>query len=190
MNTPAHAVVNLLILGRKAKPGHSLPIVIGSILPDLPMVLFYLYEKLLMRVPEQVIWSTLYFTPRWQHFFDFFNSLPLMLGGLLLARRFGPPWLMPFLFSMVLHVFGDLPLHHDDAHAHFFPLSNWRFESPVSYWDPSYYGNLFAPVEAMIVVIGSIVLFRRYPSVWARILVASVGAVYLVYWGFVFWMWA
>jgi len=189
MNTPAHAVANLLILGRKNKPQQSLPIVIGAILPDLPMLGFYLYEKLLMGAPEELIWSTLYFTPRWQHFFDIFNSLPLMLIGLLIVRRFGPDCLRPLLLSMALHVFGDLPLHHDDAHAHFFPLSNWHFESPVSYWDPNYYGNLFAPLEALMVISGTVVLFRRYPSLLARALIAFVGASYLIYWVFVFWMW-
>jgi len=121
--------------------------------------------------------------------FDAFHALPLILLGLILARRFGSAWLMPFLLSIILHVFGDLPPHHDDAHAHFFPLSDWHFESPVSYWDTSYYGNIFTPVEAVITIVGSVVLFRRYPSFWTRGLVASVGGIYLAYWGVVFWMW-
>ena len=75
MNTPAHAVVNLLILGNKERPQHNLPILIGVLLPDLPMVLFYFYEKVVQNVPEVTIWSELYFDIGWQVFFNFFNSL-------------------------------------------------------------------------------------------------------------------
>ena len=41
------------------------------------------------------------------------------------------------LFSAALvHLTLDFPLHNDDARAHFWPLTNWKFTSPVSYWDP------------------------------------------------------
>ncbi len=189
MNTPAHAIVNLLILGRRDHPRESLPITIGAILPDLPMVFFYLYEKIIDRIPEQTIWSETYFKPEWQAFFDLFNSLPLILIGLLLAYYAGKGWLIPLFLSMIFHVFGDLPLHNDDAHAHFFPLSDWQFKSPISYWDPAHYGDIVAPIEAMIVVIGAIVLVRRYRSPYMRGLVASVALLYVLYWGYVFWVW-
>jgi len=29
----------------------------------------------------------------------------------------------------------DFPFHAEDAHKHFWPLSDWRFHSPFSYWD-------------------------------------------------------
>ena len=61
MNTPAHAVINLLILGKKEKPQYNLPIVFGGILPDLPMVIFYFYEKFWRGIPEQIIWSESYY---------------------------------------------------------------------------------------------------------------------------------
>jgi len=37
---------------------------------------------------------------------------------------------------MALHALFDFPLHHDDGHRHFWPFSEFRFDSPVSYWDP------------------------------------------------------
>ncbi|MFQ5543929.1 MAG: hypothetical protein ACE5FY_06210 [Nitrospiria bacterium] len=191
MNTPAHAVVNLLILGQKKRPEEVVPILIGAILPDLPMVFFYFYEKVILKMPEQKIWSDLYFDPDWQIFFDFFNALPILLLALLLATRSaGRKWLVPFFSSMIFHVFFDLPLHNDDAHGHFFPLSDWHFHSPVSYWDPAHYGQIVAPIEVLLVLIGSFVLFRRYPSLWVKSLVGAVGAVYLSYWGYIFLVWA
>jgi len=37
VNTPGHAVLNLALLGKRDRPERSLPIVIGAILPDLPI---------------------------------------------------------------------------------------------------------------------------------------------------------
>ncbi len=190
MNTPAHAVVNLILLGKKERPKHNLPIVIGAILPDLPMVVFYFYQKVIKKIPESTIWSETYFEANWQHLFDVFNSLPFMLLGLALAKRYGVTALIPFCLSMILHVFEDLPLHHGDGHAHFFPFSDWRFDSPVSYWDPAHYGGIVAPIEAAIVLVGSIILFRTYLTLWTRILIGGVFSVYLSYLAYVFWMWA
>ena len=53
MNTPAHATLNLLLLGRKNRPETAVPIVIGAALPDVPMFIFYAYEKLIQNTPEQ-----------------------------------------------------------------------------------------------------------------------------------------
>lgn len=190
MNTPAHAVVNLLLLGKKEHPKNNLPVVMGAILPDLPMVVFYFYQKVVIKVPESTIWSESYFEADWQHLFDTFNSLPFMLIGLVLALHYRMKALLPFFFSMILRVLGDLPLHYGDGHAHLFPFTGWRFDSPVSYWDPSYYGNIVAPIEAAIVVLGSILLFKTHLMLWTRILIGSIFSVYLVYWAYVFWMWA
>ena len=64
-------------------------------------------------------------------FFDCFNSLPFIGMGFLVALRVKSRAGQLVCLSMLLHVFGDLPLHHDDGHRHFFPFSDWRFESPV-----------------------------------------------------------
>ncbi|MFQ5598590.1 MAG: hypothetical protein ACE5GK_11125 [Nitrospiria bacterium] len=192
MNTPAHAVLNLLILGRKNRPKRCLPIVVGALAPDMPMFFFYFYEKIILHEREDAIWSERYFDADWQGFFNLFNSLPLMLLGMLIAARSGATWLVLFFFSMILHVFEDLPLHHADAHAHahFFPFSDWRFQSPVSYWNPSYYGHIVAPMEGVAVLVGSIFLLRRDRSPWAKTLIGGLLAVYLVYWVYAIWVWS
>lgn len=82
---------------------------------------------------------------------------------------------------------GDLPLHHDDAHRHFFPFLEWRFVSPVSYWDPNYYGKWIGLVEAVSVIGAAIYLFSRHRPLrrWG---VAIMG-IYLGYWYFVYLAW-
>ena len=93
---------------------------------------FYLWQRLVEGHGEASIWSDLYFRPEWQNLFDIFNSVPLMLVGLAVAALLRRRASMLFFASMLLHVGLDLPFHVEDAHRHFYPLSEWRFESTLS----------------------------------------------------------
>ena len=81
MNTPAHVVVNLLLLTRK--PDNQLShrrcaaIVAGALLPDLVIIVFYGWQ-LLLGTAESQIWSVEYYRPVWQAWIDSFNSIPLI----------------------------------------------------------------------------------------------------------------
>ena len=74
--------------------------------------------------------------------------------------------------SSLLHALTDLPLHHDDGRPHFWPLTNWVYVSPVSYWDPRHHGDQWSLIETIIMAVLAVVLWRRYKSVLARSLVA------------------
>ena len=189
MNSPAHAIASLLILGREDRPETALPLAVGALLPDAPIVVFYAYQKLWRGRPESWIWSEGYYLESWQGFFDLFNSLPLVLIGLLVARWRAAPRLTAFFASMVLHVFGDLPLHHDDGHRHLYPLSDWRYESPVSYWDPQHHGLIVAPLEALLVIVGGVLLLRRFKNRTPRWLIGGVVALYAVSWAYALAVW-
>ena len=190
MNTPAHAVFNLLFLGRRTRPHLVLPITIGSILPDAPIFLFYFWEKHLMGRPERWIWSTGYHDPSWQVLFDLFNSIPLLGMAALLSFWRGRSRLLAMFGSMILHCLADLPLHHHDAHRHFFPFSEWRFESPVSYWDPRHYGHIFAPLELLLVLAGSLVLITTWKVRSVRLIGGTILLLYVLFWvlGSGFWV--
>ena len=164
MNTPAHAVFNLALLARSQKPQWNPLIIWGALIPDLAMFGFYFWLKLVVDVPELQIWRTEYYRPGWQLLFDFFNSIPLALlgvGVMVYAKRTG----IALLFaSIALHCLEDLPVHHDDAHRHFWPLSNFRFESPVSYWDPDHYGAIASRVELVLMLVASAYVFNKVRS--------------------------
>ena len=180
MNTPAHAVLSLVALGGGDRRRYTGPILAGAIAPDVPMFLFFLWERFVQRETDARLWGELYFAPHWQDFFDVANSLPLIAIAFLAAlwlRR--PAWKWGFA-SMALHAAMDLPLHREDAHRHFFPLSDWRFVSPVSYWDPANYGRIAAGVEVVLVVGASALLWRRYEGRIARTILVGVSALYLV----------
>lgn len=189
MNTPAHVVINLLCLGQHDHAHVLTPVVIGAILPDAPMFAFYFVEKVLLKTPERIIWSKSYYQEGWQNFIDLFNSLPLMILGLIVCAWAGSQIGILLFSSMMLHIAGDLPLHHHDAHRHFFPFSDWRFHSPVSYWDPNYYGTIVTLVEILAVVVSCVVLFQMYKSLPGRIGIGMVGLVYAGYFWYVFKVW-
>ncbi|NET47714.1 MAG: hypothetical protein F6K09_03105 [Merismopedia sp. SIO2A8] len=190
MNTPSHSIINLWILGQGQSPALQTAVLIGSILPDAPMFLFYFVEKVIYRTPEMQIWREHYYIEGWQNFFDVFNSLPFILVGFAVMWWRQSSVGMAFFASMALHALGDLPLHHDDGHRHFFPFSNWRFESPVSYWDPNHHGRIAAPIEMLIAIIGCVVLFPTYQSWVGRGLILTLGASYGSYIIYALFVWA
>ncbi|GMR24125.1 MAG: hypothetical protein BMS9Abin37_2629 [Acidobacteriota bacterium] len=189
MNTPAHAVVNLLLLGKRDRPSLFAPIAFGAILPDLPMFLFYVYQKVWLGTPEHTIWSESYYLTVWQAFFDVFNSLPLMVLAALVAYAAKSPRVVAVFASMMLHAVCDLLLHHNDAHRHFFPFLEWRFFSPVSYWDPRYYGSIVSSIETVVVVVGASWLLKQYPAKGARGFLGFILASYVLYIAYAFVVW-
>lgn len=183
MNTPSHSILNLAILGPAQQSVRTWPILIGSWLPDAALFIFYGWAKL-ANIPEATIWRETYYDPVWQDIFAIGNSIPLAIAGILFClwrRQFG--WMVMFS-SMLLHHLADFPLHHEDAHRHFWPLSNYRFISPVSYWDRAHLGLYGALVEVALTLAASTVLLRRVQSRWGRGILLSVNLIYLLgYWG-------
>lgn len=153
MNTPAHIAASLLSWRDEKGWSACTAVTAGAIIPDLPMFGFYAWQKLVVGSSEKEIWSTLYFQENWQFFFDIFNSMPIAIGLMVLFRAIGFQWGLLFAASALLHLCFDLPLHNDDAHRHFLPISNWRFESPFSYWDPKHFGIYFASIELLFAVV-------------------------------------
>lgn len=188
MNTPAHAALNLLVLGRRGRPQLAWPILAGSIVPDLPIVVLYAFEKA-RGTAEQVIWTKRYYEPAWQLFIDLWNSLPLIALAFVVARLAGAAGSSAFFASMGLHVLADLPLHHDDAHRHFLPLSDWRFASPISYWDAARGGRWVTLAEITFVFLACWLLWRRFEQRGVRFAVGLIFGVYLLYFGFVTLVW-
>ncbi|MEO0756344.1 MAG: hypothetical protein AAFY78_05660 [Cyanobacteria bacterium J06648_16] len=168
MNTPTHAILNLAILGRKSRPEWNSPIIWGGLIPDLAMFVFFGWATVGTDMNSAQIWGEAYYAPFWQNLFDLWNSIPLALVGIGVGlwlrrrRRFSAIGVSLILCcaSVMLHCLVDLPIHAEDAHRHFWPLSNYRFESPVSYWDPAKGGQVFALFEMLLALGLSVYVFR------------------------------
>ncbi|WP_370402203.1 cobalamin biosynthesis protein CobQ [Sulfitobacter sp. JB4-11] len=179
MNTPAHlligaaAVLHVRRGADDAAPQHLVwAALIGALLPDLSLYLLSGAALVIYDIPAEVVFNELYFSQAWQQIFAIDNSF--IIWGVLFAAAiwFRRGWAVALTGAALLHLALDFPLHHDDGRPHFWPLSGWVFESPVSYWDRHQGANLIAPVEAFACVMAAILLWRRRPGVVLSVLVA------------------
>jgi hypothetical protein len=160
VHTPGHALVNTAVLGGCVEPRLELAVIAGALLPDLPIIVLYLRERA-RRTDEDTIWRVVYQRRAWLAMIHAAHSL--VIAGALLGAGvlLGWAWLVAFAASLGLHDLADLPVHAEDAHRHFFPLSDWRFVSPVSYWDPARHGAQVAALEVLGAWAAAVVVWRR-----------------------------
>lgn len=180
MNTTSHVILNLLPQRSLFKNPELQKRVIsggifGSLLPDIPMFLFFIYSKFIQGQENGEIWSTSYYLTGWQEFFNIFNSIPLYLLVFLIAYWKHLPGLSSLSLGGLLHSMADFLVHHDDGHAHLLPFSDWVFYSPISYWDPSAYGKVIAPIELIAILIISTKLWSKTGKI-GRILLVIANA--------------
>ena len=184
MQTQTHVLLASAALGRRATRREQAAILTGALLPDLSIYALAVWGAL-RRVPARAVWEDAYWREPWQTLSAVSNSV--FLWGVVAAAgwRSGRPWLALLGLAALLHVAFDLPLHAEDAHRHFWPLSDWRFASPVSYWDPAHHGRIAGLAEAAGGVALCIVLWRRHAGRAGRAALALCAAAYLavpVFW--------
>ena len=200
MNTQTHVLMGALFFG-KPLPRLAFAGAAGGIIPDLPM--YVIIGSLRMQgYSLDRIFGEFYWLPWWQianavgHNFLLWGILALVSGLLLLKNRnkstgYASGNSAALLFavsaSALLHSVIDFLCHRDDAHMHFWPLSEWRFRSSVSYWDPAHYGTWFSFFEAGLGLAMAVILFRRYKGAGIRIVLALAIAAYVAVPAFYFW---
>ena len=180
MNTPSHVILNLAILINPQSISQPMPILYGAVLPDIPMFLLYFWAKFIRRLPERQIWTETYYEPFWQNITHTFHSIPLALIGWVVAYYLGWQEIQLIFSSVFLHSLFDLPVHNDDAHRHFLPFSNYRFISPISYWDVKHHGEVVAKVEMLLVLVATLYVFPFFHSYISKSLLIGVNLMYLV----------
>ena len=139
---------------------------LGSIAPDIPLYFLsfggiYYFRNYLGWEDKRVfnhLFDDLYFhDPYWIALHNFLHSPAMLLILFALAfasNRFKPRlsrWLYFFLGACMLHSIVDVLTHNDDGPVLFFPF-NWqyRFSSPVSYWDGDHHGHTFMIFEVLL----------------------------------------
>ncbi|MEM6940197.1 MAG: cobalamin biosynthesis protein CobQ [Pseudomonadota bacterium] len=174
MNTPAHLLLGAAAFsGRHADRRLIWAGMIGGLLPDVSLYVLAGVSLLVLRIPPQVVFDELYFSDLWQSIFAIDNSFFVwgLLCALSLWRRID--WAVALTAAALLHLALDFPLHHDDGRPHFWPLSAWVFESPVSYWDRGHYAMYVAPVETLLSAACALWLWAQRPG-WLLSLVIGI----------------
>jgi hypothetical protein len=175
MNTPAHLIVGVVACGRRGDARVTLAAFLGALVPDVSLYVMTGWSLFVRAVPAKVVFGELYFSERWQSVFAIDNSFPLWTAGLTIALVMQSRLAVAFTGAGLLHLVADFFLHHDDARRMFWPVTNWVFHSPVSYWDPRYHGNIVAPIEVTLSLLLCIVLWRRAATTRGRALVAALA---------------
>lgn len=71
-------------------------------------------------------------------------------------------------------------MHTEDAYKHFWPFTEWRFISPISYWDSASYGDIVGAVDAVVVIVLLALLYRLGESKYVRGGIIVLGVLYFV----------
>ena len=181
MNTPSHFLINysvgrLLRLPQRYAVKMS-AVVWGSLAPDVMLYVLSITTTLYFRVIHG--WSvgyamdygfdTLFFENIWWIVLHNVMQAPLVLVGAMVVAMLGMRtargasnermyaiwlWVVVFLASALLHTILDIFTHHDDGPLLLFPFNfDVRFRSPVSYWDPQHFGNIFYQFELLVDVL-------------------------------------
>ncbi|MBV6656330.1 MAG: hypothetical protein KI785_01040 [Devosiaceae bacterium] len=198
MNTQTHLLVAAALFAKPDKPKRNTALIIGALLPDLAIFILFGWA-VVTGVPQSELWGRIYFSEPMLTFTAIGNSAPLygavaLLGWAWARARTGAslpelPVLTILGLAALTHLAGDLPVHVDDAHPHFWPLTDWRFRSPVSYWDVNHYGRAFSVFEAALGVALTVLLFRRFKTLRVRIILGLCFAAYIIvplFWWFQF----
>lgn len=174
MNLATHILIGMAVFGRRGAAMRTGAAAFGGVLPDLPAIALELWATLVGGHSPTEIYRDLYFSDAWQgvlapsHSFFVWGAV---LAIALLAHR---PLIQVSAAAALLHLVCDFPVHGDDAHRHFWPLSDWRFQSPISYWHPERYGYIVAPVEFAVLLGLVVFLFRRHRSRRMLVLLAAL----------------
>lgn len=212
MNTQTHLLISAFLLARPARPRRNVALLVGALLPDLAIYLLVVWAKI-QSIPEWRIWGEFYWQEPWQSLGALGNSVPLYLVGFLIALAFAYresdsgssrlklifwpgndrdrlPIVFAVLFvSCLIHILFDFPVHVDDAHRHFWPVSDWRFVSPFSYWNPAHFGVEIQIIEFIAALVMIAALYRRFASRWVHAFLALTALFYLLvplYWALQF----
>ncbi|MEM1388495.1 MAG: cobalamin biosynthesis protein CobQ [Pseudomonadota bacterium] len=193
MNTPAHVLFGMAAF---AEPGARvvarrsvLAASAGALAPDLSLYVMAGWSLYVLDIPPQVVFRELYYTDAWQQVFAIDNSFILWGLGLAWALWARRPLVVAFTAAALLHLALDFPLHNDDARMHFWPLTDWKFESPISYWNGAQGGQWVGALEASASCVCAAILWRRLDALWIRAwVVAWLGLEFASagFWSFIF----
>jgi hypothetical protein len=179
MNTPTHLIIGAAAFAKPGAPWITVAALTGALFPDLSLYLLAGWHLFVLDVAPRVVFGQLYYSESWQSVFAVDNSFIVWGVLLAIAAALRKPVLIAFTGAAFLHLLFDFPLHNHDARQHFWPVSDWVFISPVSYWDSAHYGNFAGPVE-MILSLGLLaILWRRFQDFWIKIALGCVALIQL-----------
>ena len=168
MNTPAHLLFGTALFGRPNQRGTYLAALTGAFAPDFSLYAMVAVSIWGMGVPAQTVFGEYYYSDAWQSVFAVDNSFILWSALFAFAAWRKAPLLLAFSGSALLHLVFDFPLHTHDARMHFWPVSDWVFVSPFSYWDNSAHAATIGPIALVGSLLCATLVWQRFASLKVR----------------------
>lgn len=176
METYAHSFFTWAVAKHGVKAGRAAGIAgaVGAALPDLPAfaATAYYIGPVFLRdgwasMESGKVLDAIYFTGSFGATGSALHSavpvaaLLLLYGFFRLGRRDTRGILLWFLLGWLGHTVADFFTHADDVRPLFWPISDWAWSSPVSYYNPLYYGRQFFFVEHGLILLMMVGLLIR-----------------------------
>ena len=167
-----HTLLALALFTRKDEKVRNWNVFAGSVIPDSFIYVGWLVLTYVYKIPKETIWDEVYFDEPMQTIASLFNSVPLYVAILGIGFYFRKTiWGMAMMFfglAALSHIALDFPVHNHDAYAHFQPFTDWKFISPISYYERHLHGNMVGLVDAGLAIGASVVLWRRFDQKWVH----------------------
>lgn len=184
MNSPTHSFLALALLSKSGDTKRNWAVFIGALIPDAAVYVWFIWQIFIKGENQRRIWRELYFEPPMQLFIAPFNSIPLfaaiaLLGWWQRGRLFGKALLF-FALAALIHIATDFPVHNHDAYRHFWPFSDWRFISPLSYYEAAHHAHWVAPIEMLIALWAIYILRKRFSVRWGHIVLNIFACLYVL----------
>ncbi len=172
VQTYAHAFFTWALAKYGVKAGRAAGVAgaVGAVMPDVPAFFgaAYLWDER-NTLPREKLLDAIYFSGPFGATGSALHSvipvaLLLVLYRVLnIGRRDPRKILLWFLLGWFGHTVVDFLTHADDTRPLFWPLLGWKWSSPVSYYNPLYYGREFMLVEhvGMLLMVAWLLLRRR-----------------------------
>lgn len=174
MNTPAHILIGWSLFARRGDWRVILAAIFGGLAPDLSLYLLAGVSIFILDISPNVVFGEMYFSRTWQAIFAVDNSFLVWAGLLAWAYWRQSKAGMALCAAALMHLLLDLPLHHDDGRAHFWPLTGWIYESPLSYWDRQHHADVVAPIAAALAAIAGYGILREGFLRWRSLAVVTL----------------
>ena len=177
METYSHSFFTWALAKHGVRAGRAAGIAgaVGAAFPDLPAFAAtayyvgarYLWEGWSSMETEETL-DAIYFTGPFGATGSALHSavppglLLIIYLALRLGRRDAGRVLLWFLLGWLGHTVADFLTHVDDTRPLFWPISDWEWSSPISYYNPLYYGReFFAASHALMLLVISWLLVKK-----------------------------
>ena len=170
METYAHSFYTWALAKHGITAGRAAGVAgaVGAAFPDLPAfagTAYYMFR-------DGTVWSetsldAIYFSGPFGATGSALHSAVPSVAALVLYRllKLGArDWhriVLWFLLGWLGHTVADFLTHADDVRPLFWPISDWTWSSPVSYYNPMYFGREFFVVNHALMLLAIVLLLLR-----------------------------